>query len=292
MIIGKRGWDMKVRMNNQRQPSLSVGKIAKLKDLFERKNWPIEDYFDNHVFDNFCNLLAEYSPEQCDFLISLTEEFLWVNDSDYCRYFDNALHKFICSYDFVRGKKIYFCPALPEVDFEKSKSSVALIYIIKSCLFAIQKKYSDFNITLVDSPRLVDLSVVNKDFTLCLIDDFIGSGETVLNAADYLLRQGLTKDKCVILSLVSMNEGVKILNSNGYTVYSAVQCNKGLSENGTIEQIEMMKSIEDQIRIDEDFRFGYHSSEALVKMMRTPNNTFPIYWFHKRNRNKYAPFPR
>ena len=89
-----------------------------------------------------------------------------------------------------------------------------------------------------------------------------------------------------------MNEGVKILNSNGYTVYSAVQCNKGLSENGTIEQIEMMKSIEDQIRIDEVFRFGYHSSEALVKMMRTPNNTFPIYWFHKRNRNKYAPFPR
>lgn len=36
---------------------------------------------------------------------------------------------------------------------------------------------------------------------------------------------------------------------------------------------------------------GYAESEALVTMIKTPNNTFPFYWYEK-NSNSYAPFPR
>ena len=55
-----------------------------------------------------------------------------------------------------------------------------------------------------------------------------------------------------------------------------------------------MSSIETSIGVTEDYRLGYASSEALVSMIRTPNNTFPIYWFRnkKEKLNLHAPFPR
>ena len=63
---------MDFRKINQKSPQLSMKEIAKLKDLFEQKNWPIEGDYDEPVFENFCNWLAGYNPEQCDLLISLT----------------------------------------------------------------------------------------------------------------------------------------------------------------------------------------------------------------------------
>lgn len=53
----------------------------------------------------------------------------------------------------------------------------------------------------------------------------------------------------------------------------------------------VMESIEDYIRVKEEYRMGYAQSEALVRMFRTPNNTFPIYWL-KNNKNPCPPFPR
>ena len=52
-----------------------------------------------------------------------------------------------------------------------------------------------------------------------------------------------------------------------------------------------MKNIEEAIQVSDDYKFGYKGSEALVKMIRTPNNTFPIYWLRNK-KNKFAPFPR
>jgi len=41
-----------------------------------------------------------------------------------------------------------------------------------------------------------------------------------------------------------------------------------------------MQSIERRIKgLEEKFKFGYEGSEALVSMIRCPNNTFPIYWY-------------
>lgn len=60
-----------------------------------------------------------------------------------------------------------------------------------------------------------------------------------------------------------------------------------------------MKSVElilaTDKRFEQDYSFGYKESEALVTMTRTPNNTFPLYWFEAKldKNNKWqAPFPR
>jgi hypothetical protein len=52
-----------------------------------------------------------------------------------------------------------------------------------------------------------------------------------------------------------------------------------------------MEHIEKNLDIPDDYLFGYKKSEALVTMIRTPNNTFPVFWYNKKNEDN-APFPR
>lgn len=286
-------FDLYLKKENQKSPDLPITKLNKIQNIFIRKNWPIEGAFENNVFDNFCKMLAELKPEQCDLIISLTENFLWVQDYEYIKHFSIVFKKFISSYNFSSGKKIYICPLLPEEDFGKSKSSIYLLYLIKSHLAEIQRQYPDFVITYADAPNSVNLDqILNSNFTLCLIDDFIGTGETVERAIKYFTDKKIPKDSIVAMSLVAMKFGLSKLNSDGYVTYTNIECDKGLSPNGTEEQIEIMQNIENAIKVNDNFKFGYGSSEALVKMMRTPNNTFPIYWYQKKKQNQYAPFPR
>ena len=283
--------DLYLKEVNQKSSELLIKDFARVQEIFIRKSWPIEDVFDDGVFNNFCNMLTGLDSEQRDLIISLTENFLWVQENEYAKYFSLAFQSFVTSYDFSRGKKICFCPLLPEEDFGKSKSSVYLLYSIKSHLAAIQKKYSDFSITYEDSPNFVDIDLIKNGYTLCLIDDYIGTGETVVRATKYFLNQEVTKDMMAIISLVGMNVGLSNLINIGYNIYTNVKCDKGLSYNANEAQIELMKNIEKAIKVTDDYKFGYKASEALVRMKRTPNNTFPIYWLHNK-KNKYAPFPR
>lgn len=279
------------KKENQKSPDLQIKDFARIQEIFEQKKWPIEDYFSDSVFENFYNMLAGLEPEQCNLVINLTEKFLWIQDSAYIKHFSGAFDSFISSFNFSRGKKIYICPILSEEDFGKSKSSVSLLYSVKSHLKAIQRKYSEFSITYADSPNAVKLELIRDSYTLCLIDDFIGTGETVERATNYFLNRNISKDMISIVSLVSMRSGLDTLNTKGYTTYTDISCDKGITDSENETQIELMKNIEEAIQVSDDYKFGYKGSEALVKMIRTPNNTFPIYWLRNK-KNKFAPFPR
>ena len=137
---------MNLKKENQKSPELSIHDFIRIQEIFNQKNWPIEEGFDDHVFENFCNMLACLEIEQRELVINLTEKFLWVQEHTYTKHFSVAFDTFIKSHDFSRGKKIYICPLLPEEDFEKSKSSIFLLYFVKASLRAIQSKYPDFAI--------------------------------------------------------------------------------------------------------------------------------------------------
>lgn len=271
-------------------PSLLISDFTRIQEVFNEKGWPIDDTFGDPVFDNFCKMLTSLNKEQYDLVLSLTKDFLWVRDTEYIPHFEKVFLRFTESYSFSRGKNLMFCPLLPEIDFGKSKSSIMLLYLIKARLQAIKTKYSDFKISLADSPNSINVDAIKNKFTLCLIDDFIGTGETALGAIEYFEKNGISRSQIVIISLVGMQEGIERLNENGCCVYSDVICEKGIAKHDNDEEVRIMKSIEDKIKIKDEFRFGYGASEALVRMMRTPNNTFPVYWCKKNN--KHAPFPR
>ena len=98
---------MYFKKENQKSPDLQIKDFARIQEIFELKKWPIEDYFSDSVFENFCNMLADLEPEQCNLVINLTEKFLWVQDSAYIKHFSGAFDSFISSFNFSRGKNIY-----------------------------------------------------------------------------------------------------------------------------------------------------------------------------------------
>ena len=52
-----------------------------------------------------------------------------------------------------------------------------------------------------------------------------------------------------------------------------------------------MKKISQQLQVPKELYLGYLETESLVAMNKTPNNTFPVYWYEK-NGHSHAPFPR
>ena len=221
----------------------------------------------------------------------LTQKFLWIKESEYLKHFLHTFDAFISSYDFNNTKTIMLCPALPEDDFGKPKSSVDLLYKVKGRLSSLQEKYSDFNITYIDSPQFL-CNVALEDTILCLIDDFVGSGETIERVKKYINDNEYSIDKLVVVSLVSMSSGKEYVKKLGIELYTNIVCEKGISgcENEETNRL-IMEQIEKTIKVKDIYNFGYSQSEGLVKMIRTPNNTFPIYWL-KNKQNANAPFPR
>ncbi|QNO17677.1 phosphoribosyltransferase-like protein [Caproicibacterium amylolyticum] len=274
---------------------LSIQTFGKIKSIFNQKNWPIDGYFHECFFDEFCKLMQELDDQQQDTILSLTEEFVWVRDSEYIKYFSAVFHKLIVSLDISKHKNIFICPLLPEENFGESKSSVALYYVIKSNLISIQNQYNEFNIVGIDAPQSFDSSKFSEKSILCLIDDFIGSGETSnIGAQFFTQKKGIEKSKIIILSLIAMQQGIDFLQGRGYTVFATNILQKGITgrKDGNENKYRTaMKKIENMINVKSKYEFGYSQSEALVKMMHTPNNTFPVYWL-KNKKNPHAPFPR
>lgn len=272
---------------------LSARNFARLQRIFTQKHWPINDEFDSSVFDNFCNLLDGLDKSQQELMLVLTENFLWVNEIEYIKRFSLSFDSFINCYPFNGKEEIVITPLLAKNDFGRNKSSTTLFYLIKSRLHSLQAKYPNFKITLEDRPERVKCSHKMDTTILCLVDDFVGSGETAICAVEYFLNNRFPKTQIAVVALVAMQSGFQMLSKAGYNIYVDSVQKKGITGSGRDEASETktMQEIENSIKVPEDYRFGYSQSEALVKMIRTPNNTFPIYWYATKE-NQYAPFPR
>lgn len=285
---------MSFKTKDKEAPELSLQTFSQITRIFKDKQWPIADHFGDDIFNNFCELLTALDEEESKLILNLTEHFLWIPEGEYLKYFAVAFDKFIKTFEFKNINKIYICPVLIAEDFGKSKSSVFLLYLVKAYISSIQKKYEKFAITFFDSPEFLNEECLLKnDYILCLIDDFIGTGETVERAGEYLFTKNVQVENLAIVSLVGMEQGINYLKDNGYNIYVDIICRKGISDNSTFteDDVSLMEAIEERIKVRDKYKFGYQRSEALVRMSRTPNNTFPIYWLNNK-KNKNAPFPR
>jgi hypothetical protein len=132
-----------------------------------------------------------------------------------------------------------------------------------------------------------------------LVDDFLGSGSS---AEGQLLRlSALTPghDKrilcCVLVAQVS---GLERVDNLHVACLASIIRTRGISDSGLLSDkpsaLATMDSLEARLGVEDDYKRGWKESEALVRMIRTPNNTFPVYWLpaNKRTTAWRAPFPR
>lgn len=277
--------------------SISLNTMDRLLDIFINNKWDLTDFCGWNYYDSFCERLSEFDNQQQELILKLTESFLWVKESEYMPLFLSVFSSFVDE-RIKQNNNLQFIitPLLAKEDMYKSKSSKYIFYNIKSDWRMIIKKYSNckmeyWDISEKKMPSHIFSKIHEKGYTLCLVDDYIGSGDTVRSAISYLEDMNVKRENIVVLSLVAMKAAVTSLLNESIKVYSRCLLDKGLTSLGDPQYNKMMEAIESQLNVSDNNHYGYKGTEALVKMRRTPNNTFPVYWFENK---KYpvAPFPR
>ncbi|KMY28264.1 hypothetical protein ACZ11_23810 [Lysinibacillus xylanilyticus] len=281
----------------KKQESISASTFAKLTAIFLSKSWEIDDGDnDFSLFNRFCTALSMLSEEEQILVLELTENFTKVEANDYLVYLSQALKRFIETNrtKLVSIKNIFIAPLLAPKDFGKSKSSTAVQYFIRS----IVHTYPDIagkNISFTEGLEVSDSLINREDSILLLVDDFVGSGGTALEAIEYLeQKKNIKKSKISLITIATLEKGERVLNENNISIFYAMKFKRGITDyyDSTVlpEKISIMESIEKKVKAHKNEEFGYDSSEALITLIRTPNNTFPVFW--KQKKGRVAPFPR
>lgn len=132
-----------------------------------------------------------------------------------------------------------------------------------------------------------------KKFRLILLDDFIGTGNTIERKVNWLRTKfeenGIENIELFIVAIAIMNFAHEKLDSLNVKYFSPNSLKKGISErlNGIEKDTatKIMKDLEKKLgaRWNGKFvpKFGYQKSESLyaIEPYNIPNNVFPIFWW-------------
>lgn len=270
--------------------------VRNLWTIFVQHRW-IEDPY--NLFNRFCQTLSFLSDEQQDLIIELTRDYLKIDLSAYNLHITESLLK-IQPELFDDVDNIFIMPLLKRKDYGKPKSATAVAYLFRQSSLTTLEIFNGRKLTIVSKPESLPNDINDKSCKILLVDDFIGSGETAESSVNYLINdRGILREKLVIISLVVQEEGYARVVSTGVNIYYSVVRARGISDKYAdppkSKFLQLMTAIEDMLSVDDDYRFGFSNSEALVTMLRTPNNTFPVYWYEpilNNGKQFISPFPR
>lgn len=273
----------KKKFRKIKMPNLPADKLNDLTKVFNEQQWSIE-HTEDSCFNQYAKLLETLDSREQTLILELTNRFLHIEQHSYITHLVNAVNAMLDSMPNI--SLCHVLPALAKKDVGKTgKSSQMMQYLFKGDELRGSIDYEDVNFRVVmdiDKFRLTKKQLSDNELIL-FVDDFIGSGETALEALDILGEEVFPKEKICFLSLVIHQMGKNNIEAAGYKVFYTKEIDKGISDHYVNEELELrttlMQNIEKRIpKLNKDFKFGYRQCEALVCMHRIPNNTFPIYW--------------
>lgn len=276
----------KQRFATAKQPLLSISNYSSLENLFIQKGWEMDPDRDISLFSRFVGTLNLLEDKQQRFLIDLTKDFLWITGAEYAQKLIGVLQKLRES---IPDKKLFFIKCLPLKEYAKGKSSGHVLYWLND-------QYIKQHVDLGDHQLLDFMEGANEDMllsgeaVLVMVDDFVGTGETAMNTLEDVRRKYprlQDNDAIKLLVIVTQAGGHRVITEAGVEVFYSQMVGKGIedqsiNDDDKYRKICLMEGIERRIdKLEEKFKFGYKQSEALVSMIKCPNNTFPIYWYIK-----------
>jgi hypothetical protein len=266
------------------------------------------------LYKKYCERLKMFEEDGQELFIELSYRFEQILFVDYIETF---LMSFLnIDEDILRTKeKIIISPLInpfienrdnkKKLEREKTKSAQFLYYLLSNQdLSWIEYSHKfEFCDTIVDIKKSINQ---NEDTLLILIDDFIGSGGTAINYGKAIFDEINRKKKYLkisdfcIVSIAAMEAGIKYVKEElGIFCYSNIIRKKGISDFYPKQQADVKKEIMRNLELmiylpkecPEDKSLGHAGSEALITFMnKTPNNTFPVFWYE--TNTLIAPFPR
>lgn len=276
--------------------------FIELISIFKEQNWDIEESIsgENSVFDMFCKRLEELeSDADRELMLELTRKYLVVDLEEYGKYMVNVFRKFIDrNKDKLDKMEVIHMFPVQDKDYPaKTKSGNVMCYLFQGNLMRRFDEFRNKRIRIIET--FDGLEKYKEDIEcLLLVDDFVGTGDTILGCINLIEGKGIKKEKIKALTLVMQEQGRNAVEEYGVETYSAVLRNRAITDNYSIEEAEkkisQMKNISKRIKVKKELYLGYKESEGLVSMIKTPNNTFPFYWYEGKRDGKLcvAPFAR
>lgn len=274
----------KQRFSNQHKPTLQFQNWVQLLELFEQKQWDIDPNHDISLLSKFISTLNLLNNEQQQFLIELTKDFQWYDSRKYLDLMIKPLRDLRLS---IGNKYIFFAQCLPNEDLGKNKSSARVLYDFEDSFLQQHVNIGEYQrincIAEANEQMLLDGKAV-----LVLVDDFVGTGDTAIKALTEVRevhKRLQNYDNVKVLTLVAQSSGLEAISNIGVDVFYSVKIGKGISDqpindDEKYKKLLLMESVERRINgLEKKYYFGYKGSEALVSMIRCPNNTFPIFWY-------------
>jgi hypothetical protein len=254
--------------------------MFQLDSLFNSKGWNNEEISSSKM--EIIKLAINFEEEERVLLLNLLQDFKIIKWQDYDRFLKIAIRN-IPQNETINLTKMTVLPLKSEKDKFSSKSSDLVWYSFKDNGQRLKPELQDIKIIAQDNYERISTKLNNHDYEkIILVDDFIGTGETVLSCLKRAELKNINKDKIIILSIAAMADGIKKINNYGVNVFCYKILDKGIASIYDIEiknkYYKIMRNIENKYNIPENISLGYGHSEALVKLCRTPNNTFPIFW--------------
>ena len=290
-IVSDRGIFMR-----KKQRSLSAQNLIKIAVIFEKQKWKIEEKTEGvqSLYNRFCERVLDLGDNKSrELFLELSERYIWIKQEQYLDLFIGELKKLVmCESGLKEDSTIYIIPLIAPKDKGKIKSSFNVSYLINDVKIRQDAHLYKFKYKLVVDAKKTFLEMKDDDL-IVFVDDFIGTGNTAIECLVELEIESYKKIK--IITLVTQEEGKELIEAKGVTVYSSLTLGKQMTdyyqEDELKQKLEIMKRIEAKLSVTKDYQMGYKGSESLVTMIRTPNNTFPVFWEEK-NGFELAPFPR
>jgi hypothetical protein len=274
----------------------TIDAVIEINRIFKANKWTEKDK-DELVFNGFCNLFTELEPDQRKLILELTKNYCWISQGDYQDGLLQAMES-ISGEEVSEISKIHFFPIIKPEDEIKNKSGNHLLYIIKSFKH-LMKKYKNIHFEYLTQFDALQRLEIAPDERLFLIDDYIGSGDTLDFCMAELRKNTRIASGSIKVVCIAIQEETQInLVLDGYGVLKSIVVKKGISDYNVQPQIDqkkdLMREIERNIPGAKLYSLGYKETEALITLMRTPDNTFPIFWskFRKNGKLFDAPFAR
>ena len=173
-------------------------------------------------------------------------------------------------------------------DKRDADGSQMLIQSIKNKFTANNWKENNFINNIGDGQRLT-----RKNYNIVLLDDFIGTGDTVERRFKWFHKKITAKNKenvsIYVVCLAALDIAKSKLDLLGIEYYAPIWLKKGISDYFNAK--DLVKAKKDMKRLESNFApkyngqhmpsFGYKRSETLfaIEAFNIPNNVFPIFWW-------------
>ncbi len=270
---------------------LEIYEVVKINELFDSQGWPKDEKDKSSLYKRYLSRYMKLGPEERQLFIKLSNQYKWVSPDEYLASTVQLLENAVKKYCSNAGQAVWIYPIKKNEDQRHIKSSDVVSYLCKS--LPVQYNATLYKRTINIISTLDDLIMKKKNIqksVLFLVDDFIGSGKYASGVVDELISNGIPENNIVVCSLYISEMGLKALKAKRCKLEYLNIAPSCISKLSAPER-ELILKIEASLNVEGDFSLGYGQSANLISLLRTPNNSLPVFWLDK-GRAHSAPFPR